>query len=263
MDFWDLTKLMFRRWYVSVPALLIAVAVTLFVATRVEPDYVATSYVQLVPPAITPKAADETKASARNPWLDLGLASLTKAGMIATQDQRNVKALKSAGFSDDFTITQDPQLPILTVEVIGDTEVQSTQTSEQLIKRFTESVAALQDEYGAPGEQMITVRRLDLGDNVEESTSKVKRALIAVAGVGVLLTVALTVAIDAWIRHRRKRPASGEPAPEPPSPAEGPGEKTARIPVSAAGAAPVKVASIEDTIVLPPSWKDRDRSTSP
>ena len=221
MDFWDLTKLMFRRWYVSVPLFLVAVGATLYVATRVEPDYVATSYVQLVPPAVTPKAKDDTKATARNPWLDLGLASLTKAGMISVQDQKVVKQLKSDGFSDDFTLTQDAQLPIVTFEVIGDDEAQATLTSERLVKRFSDSVETLQKAYGAPGDQMITAHRLDLGDNVKESTSKVKRALIAVAAVGVLLAAALTVAVDAWLRRRqrnrnsKKADASSDPPPAP------------------------------------------------
>ncbi|WP_328468558.1 hypothetical protein OHA21_52105 [Actinoplanes sp. NBC_00393] len=280
MDFWDLTKLMFRRWYVSVPAVMLAIGATLFVATRVEPDYVATSYVQLVPPAITPKANDETKASARNPWLDLGLASLTKAGMISVQDKKIVKALKTAGYSDDFTLTQDPQLPILTFEVIGDDEVQATQTSEQLVKRFSDSVATLQDEYGAPKEQLITVRRLDLGDNVEESTSKVKRALIAVAAVGGLLAVALTVAIDAWLRRRDRKRADGAVVP---AAGEPPVRPSAVVPMSEAVPVPAKVGAAhddgdaeperravgeetaklvptgEETIVLPsPTWQSRN-----
>lgn len=281
VDFWDLTRLMFRRWYVSVPAIMVAVGATLFVATRVEPDYVATSYVQLVPPAVTPKAKDETKATARNPWLDLGLASLTKAGMISVQDKKVVKGLKTAGFSDDFTLTQDPQLPILTFEVIGDDERQATRTSEQLVKRFSDSVATLQEEYGAPREQLITVRRLDLGDNVEESTSKVKRALIAVAGVSGLLAVALTVAVDAWLRRRDRKRAKPQPV------TAGAGEPPARPAVAAALPAPVPaqigaagenekaggpqqravgeetaklVPTGEETVVLPsPTWQSRNK----
>jgi hypothetical protein len=248
VDFWDLTKLMFRRWYVSVPAFLVAIGVTLYVGSRVEPDYVATSYVQLVPPAITPKERDEKKASARNPWLDSGLASLTKAGMISVQDQRVVKQLESSGLSEDFTVTQDQQLPIVTFEVIGDDEAQATQTTERLVKRFTDSVQTLQDEYGAPEEQLITARRLDLGDNVEESTSKVKRALIAVAGVGVLLALALTVAADALLRRRRRKEDAAEPAePEPsraaaevPAPRRDPDEKPAASAEPASPAEPTQ-----------------------
>jgi hypothetical protein len=262
VDFWDLTKLLFRRWYVSVPLFLVAAGATLFVASRVEPDYVATSYVQLVPPAITPKAVDDTKASARNPWLDLGLASLTKAGMISVQDQKVVKQLHDAGFSDDFTATQDPQLPIVTFEVIGDDEAQATLTSERLIKHFSDTVGTLQKDYGAPRDQMITARRLDLGDNIEESTSKVKRALIAVAGVGALLAAALTVAADALLRRRSRKRAAAVPATSAASAGPAPGpevpavasvlpKQRATVPSAPAGPAAPAARAGEETQVIP------------
>ena len=242
MDFWDLTKLVFRRWYVSVPVFAVAIAVTLYVAVQVKPDYVATSYVQLVPPSVTPKATDDTKATARNPWLDLGLASLTKAGMISVQDQRVVKQLKTTGYSDDFTMTIDTQLPIVTFEVIGKDEAQATRTSEQLVKRFSDSVQTLQKEYGAPSDQLITTRRLDQGDNVKQSNSKVKRALIAVAGVGVLLTVALTVAVDAFLRRRRRKAEAAALA------AAGPTGRDGGDPPRSAGAAAVPLGVKRGTV---------------
>jgi hypothetical protein len=203
VDFWDLTKLLFRRWYIAGPLLLLTLGGTLLAATRIEPDYVATSYVQLVPPAITPKQNDGKTARPRNPWLDLGVSSLGKAALLTVQDQKVVEILKKSGFSDDFTLTLDSSLPIVTFEVIGDTEEQASSTAEELIKRFDASVATLQKEYGAVTDQSITTRQLDLGDNVVESTSKVKRALVAIGAVGLLLTVALTILVDAVVRRRR------------------------------------------------------------
>lgn len=211
MDFWDLTKLLFRRWYVAGPLLLLTLAGTFIASQRIEPDYVATSYVQLVPPAITPKQSDGKAARPRNPWLDLGVSSLGKAGLLTVQDQKVVESLKKSGRSDDFTLTLDSSLPIVTFEVIGDTEDQASSTAEELIKRFDASVATLQKEYGAASDQSITTRQLDLGDNVTESTSKVKRALVAIGAVGLLLTVALTITVDAVVRRRRAgRPVAGE-----------------------------------------------------
>ncbi|MCM4084869.1 hypothetical protein [Paractinoplanes hotanensis] len=220
MDFWDLTKLLFRRWYISGPLLLLTVAGTLLAAQRIEPDYVATSYVQLVPPSVTPRLTESKAPQPKNPWLDLGVSSLGKAGILTVQDQRVVEVLDKAGFSDDFTLELDQSLPIVTFEVIGHTDQQASATTEELIKRFEASVSALQNEYGAPKDQRITIRQLDLGDNVTESTSKVKRALVAIGGIGLLLTVALTIAVDALLRRRNSsRPAAvPEAAAAPPAP---------------------------------------------
>jgi hypothetical protein len=62
----------------------------------------------------------------------------------------------------------------------------------------------------------IRTRRLDQGTNVKESNSKVKRALVAVAGAGLMLTAAVTIGLDAWLR-RRRRPAD---PPVPPVPGQ-------------------------------------------
>lgn len=222
MDFWDLTKLLFRRWYVAGPLLILTLAGTYYAAQRIEPDYVATSYVQLVPPAVTPKQTDGKAPQPRNPWLDLGVSSLGKASLLTVQDQKVVKVLHKAGHSDNFTLTLDSSLPIVTFEVIGDTERQATTTAKELIKRFDSSVAALQNEYGAPKNQLITTRQLDLGDNITESTSKIKRALVAIGGIGLLLTVALTIAVDALVRRRRAdRAEAVETTPVPAPAADG------------------------------------------
>ncbi|MFY1636618.1 hypothetical protein ACN27F_25635 [Solwaraspora sp. WMMB335] len=207
MDFWDLTKLLFRRWYIATPLLLLAVASTGLAAATIEPDYVATSYVQLIPP--TGSAAEDPDAdpAPRNPWFDLGLGSLSRAAIITVQDQTVLDQLDEDGYSTNFTIGFDTQLPVITFEVIGDTEQQATETSEELVRRFSESVAALQSEYGVSGDQSITTRRLDLGDNLKESTSKIKRALVAIAATGALLSAGVTVAIDAWLRRRARRRA--------------------------------------------------------
>lgn len=222
MDFWDLTKLLFRRWYVAGPLLLLTIAGTVAAAVSIKPDYVATSYVQLVPPAVTPKMNDGKAPQPRNPWLDLGVSSLGKASILTVQDQKVAEGLADAGYSDNFTLTLDSSLPIVTFEVIGRTKVQASATSEVLIKRFAASAASLQNEYGAAADQSISTRRLDLGNNLTESTSKVKRALVAIAACGLLVTVAVTIAADALLRRRAGRrtrdpqprdPQAGDPRP--------------------------------------------------
>ncbi|WP_326551985.1 hypothetical protein [Micromonospora sp. NBC_01813] len=213
MDFWDLTKLLFRRWYFAVPLLVISVAAAGWTRTSVEPDYISTSYVQLIPPTAATTAPDEdTPSTPRNPWLELGLGSLSRAAALTVQDQAVLKQLDAAGFSENVAITLDNQQPIMTIEVIGTSEVQATETTEEVVRRLEASVVGLQSDYGASEESFITTRRLDRGDNIQEANSKVNRAMIAVAGVGVLLSAAITIAVDGLLRRRRPRPAAAGPA---------------------------------------------------
>ncbi|MFV2083735.1 hypothetical protein [Micromonospora sp. LOL_021] len=212
MDFWDLTKLLFRRWYVATPLLLISVAAAGWTRMSVEPDYIATSYVQLIPPTAANTAPDEdAPVTPRNPWLELGLGSLSRAAALTVQDQAVLKQLDAAGLSENVAITLDNQQPIMTIEVVGESEDQATETTEEVVRRLEASVVGLQADYGASEESFITARRLDRGDNIQEANSKVNRAMIAVAGVGVLLSAALTIGIDGLLRRRRPRPAAGVP----------------------------------------------------
>src|SRR5439155_22560451 len=48
---------------------------------------------------------------------------------------------------------------------------------------------------------------LDKGDKVPVVTSKIKRALTVAAGMGMLITAAATIGIDAWLRRRARRKA--------------------------------------------------------
>jgi hypothetical protein len=113
-------------------------------------------------------------------------------------------------------VTQGNQVPLVTFEVVGTTKEQATQTVEFLADTFDRNVVALQDAYGAPKTEKITTRRLDLGSNVTESNSKMKRALVAVAGAGVLLTAALTISMDAFLRRRTRKAAKTEATPTAP-----------------------------------------------
>ncbi len=81
--------------------------------------------------------------------------------------------------------------PLVTFEITGSTQAQALGTTDQLVRRFEQSVIDLQGVYRVAPADLITPRRLDLGTNLEESDARVKRALVGVAGAGLLLTVAL------------------------------------------------------------------------
>jgi capsular polysaccharide biosynthesis protein len=215
LDFWDLTKLLVRRWQVALPLLLLSAVATVLTVDRVRPDYVATAYVQLVPPVLKTETPDAPKPDQRNPWLGLGLQTLGNAAIVTVLDQTVVDHLKATGYSDTFTVTMGTTTPLVTIEVVGTSERQARDTAEQLVQKFTQSVASLQTAYGVTTADSITARRLDLGTNIKVSDSTVKRAVVAVAGAGLLFTAASTVGLDVWLRRRRRRRSEDDQAPVP------------------------------------------------
>lgn len=210
MDFWDLTKLLFRRWYVTAPLLVVTVLIGGWTYTSVEPDYKAVSYVQLIPPP-TPTTKD---AQIRNPWVELGLGSLNTAATYATADSSFLGQLKGMGLSDNVVIDTGYPAPIATITVIASSKSQAVNTVDAVVRHFEETVKGLQDAYGVQQASLIDTRRLDTGKNLEETGGKVKRALIAVLGAGIIITVGVTVGFDAIARRLARRRSRNAAAPD-------------------------------------------------
>ncbi len=210
MDFWDLTRVLVRRWMIVLPMVALSGLAVLTVG-QAKPEYIATAYVQLVPPVFVKTKAWQATPDQRNPWIGLGLKTIGNAAIVAVTDGSAVDQLDAAGYSDSFTITMGENSPLVTFEIVGKSQQQALQTAAQLVERFTQSMAALQSEYGVAPADSITGRRLDLGTNVTDSDSKGTRALIAAGGAAVLMTAAVTVGLDAWLRKRRRRRDEARP----------------------------------------------------
>ncbi|GAB4047210.1 YveK family protein [Catellatospora paridis] len=282
MDLWDITKLLARRWMIFVPLLVVCGAVAALATARVNPSYVATSYVQLVPPTIGQVQPGQANAFDRNPWAGLGLQALGNASIVTVTDASVAKELYDNGYSDSYTVLLSPSSPLITFEVVGDSAAQANGTTEQLITRFSRTVSTLQTAYGVKQADMITSYRLDVGTNVKESSSTIKRAAVVFAGVGFLLSIGLTIAIDALLRRRQRRrasaavvpaitpvivpqwdiePGAGQPSDDASAKASGPddGEDDAsrwddepqELPKTGSGQAPDVERDADATIVLP------------
>lgn len=225
MDFWDLTKLVFRRWYFMVPMLLVSVAAAAYVASTVKPDFVVKANTQLIPPIIS---EEDAKRGVTNQWLNLGLSSLSEAAILPLSGQSVIEDLERRGLSTNFTATKEQYGSLLTLEVIAESEEQGVATVERIADLYEDRITSLQKQRGVVDKALITTERLDLGDNLSTSTSKLKRALVAILGAGVLLTVAFTIGMDALLRRlARRRLARDEEdgvlaaLPTPPTPRNG------------------------------------------
>jgi capsular polysaccharide biosynthesis protein len=222
VDFWDLATLLFRRWAIAVPMLLLTIGASLLVSTTTKPDYVSTSYISLIPPAAT-----EANHVVRNPWLDGGLTGLGQAAIVTVEDKTVINGLIAGGYSDNFTLTIEPNQSLITMQVVGKSPEQATNTARRLTEVLEASVAQLQTGTGTVQQDLVTTRRLDQGRNVEASSAKTTRTVVAVAVVGLILTAVVTIGVDALAR-RRRRPGldRGDPGPpRRPAPRGGPDDQ--------------------------------------
>jgi hypothetical protein len=204
VDLWDLTKLLFRRWYAFVPMLLVSIAVVVAVSQSVKPDYSATGHLQMIPPTSSP---DDTTGPKRpfNPWMGLGLPALGNAVILKVQDENVRHSLVAAGYTDNVTITIEYGTTYFSVEAIGTTPEQATGTVQWIMKLLDGEVITQQRQFGVATQDSISTLPLDAGDKVTIVTSKKKRVLIVAAGVALLLSVGATIGLDAILRRRTRR----------------------------------------------------------
>jgi hypothetical protein len=206
VDFWDLTKLLFRRWYFALPMLALTAAVAMWIISSVQPNYIATAYVQLIPPKTKPTPPGSASIDMRNPWIGLGLTTLANAAIVTIGDKEVVEALADSGYSENFTATLAPQSPLVKFEVTGSTPQQASETADVLVTRYQQALKDLQQrDYVVADADLIATTRLDQGNNLTVSDAKVKRAIVGVVGAGLLGTIALTVGLDTLLRLRARR----------------------------------------------------------
>lgn len=216
MDLWDVTKLMGRRWYVAVPMLLLTMLAAVWIVSTVKPDYEATTNVTLLPPQL--RSDQPTEVAKRvNPW---DTNSLTIATVTYLENKRLHEAMEARGLSDTWESDIDIRFPsLLIIKVTAESQEKARATAQALQEGIKEEVARKQSNLNLkPGEEITTVG-FDDGSNLEKATSKVKRALIVVVGVGVILTIAFTIGLDAFLRWRstRRRRKAEAAANEPPT----------------------------------------------
>ncbi|MDG4789578.1 hypothetical protein O7626_27260 [Micromonospora sp. WMMD1102] len=216
MDLLDLLKLMFRRWYVSAPIVVVTLGAALAFGLAIQPEYKTEVAILLVPP--TTSAAPEPDAAPRpgNPWLRIGENAMAQAVQISTSAHDARTRIAAAGGDPDYEVGLVTRSSILTIAVTASSEESARRTVEAVTQLVHDEVAGQQAPYRPnPGEQ-ITTEVLDPGLNILPSRSNVLRAQVVILAIGLLLAAVAAVVHDAVARRRANaRPGVRRDAPTP------------------------------------------------
>ncbi|MGI5147815.1 hypothetical protein ACQEVC_15800 [Plantactinospora sp. CA-294935] len=203
MDLLDLLKLMFRRWYVSAPIVVVTLGAALGFGLAIQPEYKTEVAILLVPPT-TSAAAPEPNATPRpgNPWLRIGENAMAQAVQISTSAHDARSRIAAAGGDPDYEVGLVTRSSILTVAVTATSQESARKTVEAVTRLIHDEVAGQQAPYRPnPGEQ-ITTEVLDPGLNIVQSRSNVLRAQVVITAIGILLAAVGAVVYDAVARRR-------------------------------------------------------------
>lgn len=251
MDLLAISKMMFRRWYVAMPLLVLTVVATLLTTATVKVEYKALGHVLLVPPTVEVRTDQQIRKV--NPWNDLGAQSLAQAIVVGLTQKSVADDFVAQGLSKNYKVLVDEEWPIINIEVTGATRQQATSTVQQLFSLINTGVTAQQDRYQVAKNQRFTAQNLDSGNLVTPESGKLKRAVIVVVAVGLILMVSATLGLDAYLRRRARR-RMGDAAlhtGEPPARTWGAASTAAALPASgaAAGAAALPASPAAEPVI--------------
>lgn len=204
MDIWDVSRVLIRRWYLSLPLLLLTAAATVLTASYVRPDYVGTTHVSLLPP-VAQRSPVDGQTMRVNPW---DTERLTTAVIVRLNTKSLADQVQAEGLTGvwEAGLDQNYNNSIIRIEVTSPTPAQARLTMARLLREVDDEVMRQQIRYpGLTPEDKITTTRLDLGMDVVADTGNVKRAVVVVCLVGLLLTTAVTLSVDALLRRRARR----------------------------------------------------------
>jgi capsular polysaccharide biosynthesis protein len=204
-----MTKLLIRRWYFSLPLLLVCLTLVAVASVTVKPDYSAVGHIQLIPPTASTDAKGDP-IPIKNPWFDLGYQAMGNAAIIDVTKKAVFEQMIADGMTDNITITPIDQVPLFEIEAVGTTPQQATATVQRVQQNFNKAVLQRQDSMRVTKSDEMTTLALDDGTEVTVKRSKTLRVMVVAAGVGLLLTAGLTIGLDAILRARTRRRLEAE-----------------------------------------------------
>ncbi|WP_439656329.1 hypothetical protein ACSHWB_28310 [Lentzea sp. HUAS TT2] len=211
MDFWGTVRVLRRRWYIALPAVLLTGVLALFVFVSVPTRYESSGVLVLTSPAAGGRYTANTKPEdvvRVNPLLQFD-GSLTTTAQILTQilgDPKTAEELAGKGSTSVYTANTGPVGgPLLFIT----TESDSAESAEGLVGKVLEKtvaeLAAQQKALAAPEQTFITAQVL-----VKPTTASAKiggkvRYVGAATVVLLLLTLASTFAADSILLRAKRR----------------------------------------------------------
>lgn len=199
----EIPRVLLRRWYVVVFGLLVTAGLTLGTLSAVLPTYAVSTEILLLPPATVVPAGS-------NPYLALsGLESIGSVASKRMNDDQTQRVVKAQFGTIDYSVALDPTAaaPMLLITAESKSPALSTAAERFLIARLPGVLKDLQDAAAVPEKSRVSTTSVIPPDTPKVNRKSQVRALIAVAALGLVLTVIGAAAADALVARRRTRTA--------------------------------------------------------
>jgi capsular polysaccharide biosynthesis protein len=227
VDLRTLVRIVLRRWIVVVPTLVVALLVGNQVLTSVKPQYEAKGSL-LVLCKVTPSAplGTTTPAAAAggcvNPYSGLE-ASLGKAALVfgtIMNDPGEKKAIAAQGLSSNYTVTVDPNAPILQIDAKDKRQRIAVETVKAVMAAVPQQILLREARAKVPPDQQLATDTLSTPVNGTALNASKTRALVAFIALSIAAVLSVALLVESWAQsnqnrrdRRRLRVAAPSPVP--------------------------------------------------
>lgn len=204
MDLWTALLTVIRRWYISVPILLLGVIATFAAGAQIKPKYTTTSSMILVAPTQV-----RTPEGLIQPWrnsLMLGSGVRGAGATVVKRLQRTSVAnrLESFGYSDVYFVAQTREGDVIEFATEADSAQQAVDTARELMNEAATNLQEIQlVNLQVPEDELIRSEVLTEPDEPEEETGSRPRVMAMVALLSIAAAGAAAILVENLSQRRK------------------------------------------------------------
>jgi hypothetical protein len=205
MNLFDALRVILRRWYLTVPGVLLAAALAAGAWMTVSPSYTRTASLLLLPSDAT--LPDDGTG---NPYLYMsGLSQAADVLVRSVNSQQNLDQISDEYPGAKVTVARDPSTvtPVVAISIEVTDASQAGPLLEDLQTRTSDALTALQARESIPDKNRIQMQTLT-SDTKSVASDKRRMTYAGAAGAGALVLVFVVVAgVDGLLAARSRRRA--------------------------------------------------------
>ncbi|MDP4500829.1 GumC domain-containing protein [Nonomuraea turcica] len=234
MDFWATATVLFKRWYVTIPAFLLTIAGAFGVYTVAPKTFISSSALVLTLPVTGGSVPSDPKFPnpRTNPMVsfDQGL-SMTSSILIQALNTPQTAAKVGAPIGGDVTLKitsggTNPELMPATPFIVITCEAPSAELAHSIVVKVTElaqtELRARQQQVKAPPTTYVTATVVVPPTEPDEKKGSRMRSAVVTGALAFFMGLFAAFAFESFARHRRaRRPVMSEPTRLEPAAANG------------------------------------------
>jgi len=203
VDLWTAMLTTVRRWYVTIPIVVLAVVASIQLGERIDSDWEATASALLVAP--TPPVDEFGRSrSSTNPLLangnNVGTAADAVFRILDRDDHR--REFAQLGLSEDYQIFRPTNSPLMDFFVVGRSERQALDTISALLRSAEVQLSIIQQQLDAQPDQLISTQAFERSREATESTGARLRFQVVVVLLGLVAATAAAILTESILARQ-------------------------------------------------------------